>query len=410
MSAVTPARVRVYLDQNVHSHIARGGSEWRKTEYAALLLGKLAGVAEVWISPTHGVETLLCPEHALRRVLAESMLALADGRRMLPDYSTLLVNGFLEFVERTCAEGILGREYPEYYDLTLRQQFLGATAMMALGYPPNPDVMSDIVRLKLEGRWLRAEAGCDPHKWVTQVKDAARNLRLTPNEPRPELTKKTNDEIVADISTFEANASRIEQKDRDAVNGEKGLFARAYGLSDVLQSLDTTFNQLPGDLLFTFNFAKLRSSWPSIVTKLKCLPLPTEPAPDAHVFWMLVELGRSLWREENGGMPAAEIAQEVVLVDYLKRLNERVSEREKRQKQEGGKLPTDSLTFDADHAASALTQAHVFVTRDEILHTSTTSLAAKWEKRMHWKCEIAFTPEQMEEKVLVAAERLKKSA
>src|SRR5579883_1915993 len=178
MSADPPRRVRVYLDQNVHSHIARGGPDWAKTEYAALLLGKLADVAEVWISPTHIVETLLCPASDLRRALAASMLALAEGRRMLPDYSTLLVNGFLAFVERACAEGILGREYPEHYDFTLKQQFLGATAMMALGYAPNPEVVQDITRLKLEGRCLRAEAGCDPHKWVAQVKDAAKSLRL----------------------------------------------------------------------------------------------------------------------------------------------------------------------------------------------------------------------------------------
>ena len=231
---------------------------------------------------------------------------------------------------------------------------------------------------------------------------------LTPNEPRPDLTKKPNDEIVADITQFESKASRIEQKDRDAVNRENALFARAYGVSDVLQSLDATFNRLPGDLLFTFDFVKLRSAWPSIAEKLKCPPVPTEPAPDAHVFWMLVELARSLWRQENGGMPAAEIAQEVVLVDYLQRLNERVSERQKRQQEEQGKLPTDSLTFDADHAACALNQTHVFVTRDEVLLGSSTALAAKWETRMQWRCEVAFSPGQMEEKVLAVAERLKK--
>jgi hypothetical protein len=85
--------------------------------------------------------------------------------------------------------------------------------------------------------------------------------------------------------------------------------------------------------------------------------------------WMLVEAVKCLQDAKNGIVVAAEIAQGVIVGHYAERLNERGRERRERLKSElaAKKLPTDSVTFDADHASLALRRADVFVTQDENL-------------------------------------------
>jgi len=169
--------------------------------------------------------------------------------------------------------------------------------------------------------------GKDPHAWIAAVKTCAEELRLAPVPTRPELAAKSRQELVSEIRGFEAQARRIEKKDRVAVEKERDLVVRAYSIGDVFEALDATFGQLTGDLAFTFDFELLEAEWPAVVSRLKCHPLPTEPEPGPRALLMLEELVRSLWRADNGGVTAARLAQEVLIRDYLDRLNESQGER-----------------------------------------------------------------------------------
>ena len=391
-------KARIYLDQNAFSHIARTKGEWRENPYAQVLK-KHEAIAEVWVSPTHVVELALCPDASLRKRLAEIMLALSSGRRMMRDYGTLVVAGFLAYVESRCAGSISSRSYVEYYDETLKQLFLGALALMAMEHEPNPSVIERVTRMKVESRWLRAEAGKDPHSWVAAVKECASELRLTAGPTRPELAAKTLEGLAAEIRDFEQQAQRIDKKDRVAVDKERALFVRAYAVGDVFDALDSTFGQLPGDLHLTFNFPLLADNWTDVSAQLKCRPLPKEPALDNHALWMLDELVRSLWKPENGGVSAASLAQEALFRDYVDRLNESEKDRNERIKREGENLPTDSLTFDADHAGLALGNINVFVTRDQVLLNSCKTIAKAWAEPLKWQCEPVFSPEQLEKAI-----------
>jgi hypothetical protein len=392
-------KTRIYLDQNAFSHIARAKGDWRENPYAQVLK-KHEAIAEVWVSPTHVVELTLCPDSSLRKRLAEIMLALSSGRRMMGDYGALVVAGFLAYVESRCAGSISSRSYVEYYDETLKQVFLGALALMAMGHEPNPSVIERVTRLKVESRWLRAEAGKDPHSWVAAVKECASELRLTAGPARPELSAKTLEALVTEIHDFEQQAQRIDKKDRIAVDKERALFVRAYAVGDVFDALASTFCQLPGDLLLTFNFSLLANNWTDMSTKLKCRPLPKDPTPDNLDLWMLEELVRSLWKHENGGVSVARLAQEALLRDYVDRLNESEKDRDERIRKEGESLPTDSLTFDADHAGLALGNVHVFVTRDQVLLNSCKTIAKAWTEPLKWQCESVFSPEQLDKSIM----------
>lgn len=392
---ISKDKTRVYLDQNVFSHIAREETDWCDDPYVRVLLRHSAH-AEVWVSPTHVMELMLCRDTALRQRLAGVMLSLCEGRRMMRDYGSVVVAGFLTLVEHWCAGSISSRSYAKYYDETLKQLFLGGLALMATGHIPNSSVIEQLTRMKVENRWLRAEAGKEPHSWVAAVKDCATGLRLTANPARPELAEKTLDTLVTEIRDFERQAQRIDKKDRATVERERGLLVRAYAVGDVFEAISTTFGQLAGDLLLTFNFDHLAAEWASVSEKLRCSPLPKGPAPDHHAFWMLEELIRCLWHKENGGVSAARLSQEVVFRDYLDRLNETGKDREERLSRESGSLPTDSLTFDADHAALALGSINVFVTRDQVLLNSCKTVAKSWADELHWECRSVFSPEQLD--------------
>lgn len=393
-ATATKDKTRTYLDQNAFSHIARTQGDWRENPYAQVLK-KHEDTAEVWVSPTHVVELTLCPDASLRKRLAEIMLALCSGRRMMRDYGTLVVHGFLAYVEAACPGGIASRSYVEHYDEALKQVFLGALALMATGHDPNPEVVARVTRLKVVNRWLRAEAGKDPHAWVAAVKDCAKELRLTTGPARPEVDVKQLDQLVTEIREFEEQAERIEKKDRAVVEKERELFVRAYAVGDVFDALGATFGQLPGDLLLTFNFSRLADEWPSVSAKLKCPLLPKEQSPDSHALWILETLVRSLWSPERG-ISTARLAQEALFRDYVDRLNESEKERKERLAQEGAGMPTDSLTFDADHAALALSNINVFVTRDQVLLNSCKTVAKAWAETLKWECQPVFTPEQLD--------------
>jgi len=176
------------------------------------------------------------------------------------------------------------------------------------------------------------------------------------------------------------------------------MIVRAYAVGDVFEALGATFDKLPGDLLFTFNFAALADVWTTeFVQKRGCAPLPAGKQLLDHSTWMIGEAAKSFWRPENGTIVAAEIAQGVIVGHYLERLNERGRERKRRLEHErkAVQLPTDSLTFDADHASLALRRADVFVTLDANLGEISSKLAAGLAEKIEHKCAVVGTAAEL---------------
>jgi hypothetical protein len=59
------------------------------------------------------------------------------------------------------------------------------------------------------------------------------------------------------------------------------------------------------------------------------------------------------------------------------------------------KLPTDSLTFDADHASLALRHADIFVTQDLNLAEVSDKIAEGLKASIGWRCAVVGDPDAL---------------
>lgn len=384
----------VYLDQNVLSVMARDPGGWRASPYGQVLLKEFPE-AEPWISPSHVVELLLHPVDTERTAMANMMLEMTDVRRMAPDYASEVIEGFVEHLQRSCPNVLVSRTYVDEARTSTCEMFLAALALMATGRTPTGEIVQSVTRAKVEGRWLRAEANANPDDWMNKVEAAAKNLTLVHGDPRPDLTAKSLQQLAAEIRDFE---DRAERGDRERLRKLAPIIVRAYAVGDVFEALGLIFGRFPADVFFTFNFDELAKCWQAeFQWKRKCPPLPRDMQLFDRGAWMLTEAAKSLWDASNGIVVAAEVAQGVIIGHYAERLNERGRERKERLKRERStnQLPTDSLTFDADHASLALRRADVFVTRDLNLAEVSEKLARGLESKIRWRCTVAGDPDAL---------------
>lgn len=402
MSAEKPL---VYLDQNVLSVMVREEGGWKASEYGRILTSEFPN-AEVWISPSHVVELSLHPDAKERSSLASMMLDMTDVRRMAPDYIFEVFEGFLQYLEAGCPNVLRTRAYVDSAANQTSQLFLAALALMATGRQLRSEVIQRLTRQKVESRYLRAEASAEPDAWLDKVEEAAKRLQLVHGDPRPDVTAKSLDVLKAEILAFEDQAVRI--KDRNRLIKLAPQIVRAYSVGDVMEALGEIFGKLPGDLFFTFNFENLEGQWPELVKRWGCHPLPTGTDVDSST-WMIAEAAQSLWRA-RGGVVAADIAQEVIIGHYLERLNERGRERKERLEPERkwDQLPTDSLTFDADHASLALRRTEVFVTHDRNLATIAKRIAKWLATQIKWECAVVSDTKELRDALTRLAARAKK--
>jgi hypothetical protein len=317
MSAEKPV---VYLDQNVLSIMARDSAGWRSSAYGQILSKEFPN-AEAWISPSHVVELLLHPIPAERTSMANMMLDMTDVRRMAPDYASEVIEGFIEHLRKACPNVLASRRYVDDARTSTCEMFLAALALMATGRDPKSEIVVSVTRSKVEGRWLRAEAGADPDDWMSKVEAAAKTLALVHGDPRPELANKSLAELATDIRDFE---ERAERGDRERFRKLAPKIVRAYAVGDVMEALGTIFGRFPEDVFFTFNFDELAKCWQAeFQWKRNCPPLPSGMQLFDRGAWMLAEAAKSLWDASNGVVVAAEIAQGVIVGHYAERLNER---------------------------------------------------------------------------------------
>ena len=383
-AAVAPSW-RVYLDQNILVDLANAPGGWQTSDVGKVLQAH-AG-AQVWVSPAHVVELMLWSDAGGRSKLANVMLDVSDARRMAPEYAYEVVEGFIAHVQTACPQVLSGRQFLDHGSETDKQLFLGTLALLACGRQPSGEVVAGVTRLKVENRWLRTKAATDPQAWVDRIRDCAKNLLLVPHDPLPELREKSLAELAAEVQSFEATSMRLKPAERrKIVNKQMKTIVQAYAVADTLQALNTVFGRLPGDIIFTLDIPRLHEEWSTVVERLGCSELPPD-SDDGHVAFMLEQLSRCLWTSKKG-IAAADIAQEVVLLHFLDRLNERGKDRKERQKRDAGKQLTDSVTFDADHASLALRKMHVFVTRDALLGEICRGIVDRNAARLGWTCNV----------------------
>lgn len=389
VTTVERPSLRVYLDQNILSPMAMHPGGWQASEIGHELAQ--FGRANVWITPAHVVELLLHPNSAQRCTLANAMLDLSDATRMGPDYAYEVMDGFLAYVERACPGAMLSREYLDHARETDCQLFLGALALLACGREPSGAIVRSVTRLKLANRWLRARAGTAPDDWLRRVREGAQQLVLAHPDSNADVAEMSERDLARMIRDAEERAVRLRPEQRRALKRDEDSVVRAYSVADTMDAFNVVFGRLPGDVSLTLNFALLEQNWSRIQRVFKCQELPTS-AGESKEGWIVNELIRGLWHVPHP-VAAADIAQRVLLEHYLDRLNERGADREERLRQERqggehGKLPVDGLTFDADHASFALRRAHVFVTRDRLLHDICRKFVNVRGAQLGWSCRV----------------------
>src|SRR5205823_5957877 len=113
--ASSPKKLLVYLDQTVYGHMLDECPDWKHSKTGSILLqAQKQSVAEVWIGPTHVLETIQCEDENRRQRLALMMLNVIEARRMWWGHEFEILQDLCNFI-KVCV-GPEGFRFPQYLD------------------------------------------------------------------------------------------------------------------------------------------------------------------------------------------------------------------------------------------------------------------------------------------------------
>ena len=379
----------VYLDQSVFSQIVAGvGTNWRRHEFGAVVSTAAdSGKGEVWVSPTHVVETVQADE-ARRRSLAQVMLEMIDSRRMGIGADGQLVREFFEFIER-CAPGGVQRVYVDYHLKTGRQIALGALGLIAAtGTSSAGGIVDQLKKHKAINRLMYARFAADPEGVLKQMIKAVDELGTTPQAPLENFDARTTEDINVEADGLVTKIKGIAKDVRRKLDSNRATVSRAYGASEVARYLRESL-PLPMELALSFRCPRIIDAWPTIhkLSGGESLPKDIVLAPEdkkvASPDVVIPVIRASVRAAARMGLITGTVAYSVILRELQRMVNDK-------------DIPSGSLTFDADHAA-ALTWCSVVVTRDEEFAKSLKTIAAELERSCggQWNPKVCTTSEQL---------------
>jgi hypothetical protein len=273
---------KVYLDQCVVSALAGNEpQDWRTTKIGSVLAGAIAkGSAEVWASPMHVLETLLCAEYAAngkvvpgkktekRTRIAQVLLDLCEGRRMVPSYEFLLVGEFLELLRQLAPECIRTDRIFERLKRDSQMVYAGALALLAaLPGLDRPVAAGPLIRSKLTTQLLHSRFAKDPDGFVEELIKVANKFRLTGDDLFKEVDARPLSDLKDEIDKNLTTPGKLTPKARVALEKNRSMVASAYGAAEIGQCLDAVFSDI-SLVMLTFNTAELKRQWGALCKKL----------------------------------------------------------------------------------------------------------------------------------------------
>lgn len=376
---------KIYLDQCVVSTLAGNEpQDWRTTNMGSILAAAMAaGTAEVWVSPTHVLETLLCADYDAnghvvpgekskkRARIAQVLLELCEGRRMCPSYEFLLVGEFLKLLRQLAPSCIRTDRTFERLKLNSQMVFAGALALLAaLPDLDRPEAATPLIRSKLTTQLLHSRFAMNPDGFIDQLIEAATEFRLTSDDLFHEVDSRPLSDLKAEIEHNLTVPRKLSAKARTALEKKRSLVASAYGAVEIGQCLNAVFGDIY-IMLMTFDTAELKRKWNALCEKLSVnvsMPKNYAMADDiscaAEPSVAVEGLGQFFRHVSRDALLSPQISQHVILGQLEITLN-------------NGEVPTGGVGFDAEHA-SILSHMNIFATTD----TQLENLAKKAAKRM----------------------------
>lgn len=364
----------IYLDQNIYGNILdEQPTNWLAGEIATLLLNaQRSGTAEIWVSPTHVIETAQTTNSDRRQMIATVMLELTEARRMWWGHEFEAVSEFFMFLRAFAPDAI---RWPEYFDQradAARRIWLGALALLAAC--PNLKIDSLVQNLaftKATSRLRHARFAADPDRWIDEMIETVEQ-RKTTNEPKDEFAGMSLEQMQAEIDGLLAKACKLGKKPLQRLNKHRETVARGYGAMEIGGLLPTIFT-MPMEMSLVFDIPHIVERWPEFQKELGCASLPDEVrqadykklAADPRMLYGVIQ--HAIYAASGVGLVSTTLSFQVVLRDIQKCINDKA-------------IPTGGLVFDAGHAA-ALKRFDIFMTADMNFADSLKTMAGVIEER-----------------------------
>jgi hypothetical protein len=365
---------KIYLDQCIYGNLLdEHPTDWGTGEVAAILMSaQQEGRCEIWVSPTHVMETAQTVIPERRRQLALIMLELSAAKRMWWGSDHEAVHEFFAFIETVIPNALRIPEYFRHRVETARQLWLGALALLAAC--PCRDisnVVGQFSRMKTTNRLRHARFGADPDVWVQRMIDTVEHARTTAEE-NDEFDGMSVEEMEFEIDRLASERRRMGNQATRRLQRNRGQLARAYGAMEIGAMLPAIFT-LPMELSFILDVQSIVENWSALQEATHCGGLPAEVqnaapaqlAVNPGLFRTVVQ--RLIYAAASVGLVSTTISFEIVLRELQTSINSRI-------------IPSGGLAFDADHAA-ALPSCSVFMTTDETFATSLRTIAGDLAER-----------------------------
>lgn len=345
---------------------------WHETKIGRVLAeGTARKSCEVWVSPAHVLETLLCADYEpggrlvpsekldKRLRLARTLLDLCEAKRMFPSYEFLLVREFMDFLRQLAPACLRTDRIFKMLERMNQQTFIGILALL-VAYPrlDRPEAVEKVIRSKVTSQLLQSRFTRAPAAFVGQVIECAKEFRLTADDLWKEFDSRPLADLQAEIEANLSAAVKLTGPAKTALQKNKPMIADAYGGAEIGECLNAVFEDFYL-LLMTFDIFALKQNWESIcqrIGKNVSMPKSLALADEAGCMDEKVSaegLGQFFRHVSRGELLSPRIVNQIVIGEIEMCLNK-------------GEVPTGGLGFDAEHAAM-LMNADVFITTDNRL-------------------------------------------
>ncbi|MCB9679808.1 MAG: hypothetical protein H6737_32175 [Alphaproteobacteria bacterium] len=365
---VEPARV--YLDQNVYGHLLDSG-DWKAHELGKELVeGQAAGSIQVWSSPTNAIETAMASDIHRRRCLAEMILTLTDGRRMLAGSDMLTVLAFGQFLNDVTPGAFDTSPFLDREIETSQLIWLGILARLASAFPVElgPGVTASR-RTKRESHLLHHRIAADPDGSVQKIVAAASAIATTTNPDPFDFASMSDEAIEEEIAELKSKLKAPSQATIKLLQQNRAMISSRYGAIDVGGALDAVLGSIPCALQLTFDVPKIVKLWPEYQKKGNVPPLPTaitgappeQQRADHNI--VVAVLNHCIRAAATVGLSITSVGYYTLLRELEVRMN-------------ATGVPTQGATLDVDHATTAFA-VDIIVCHDSMLAANLKTFVAK---------------------------------
>lgn len=366
----------VVLDNSAVNRLADPAGRWSETKLGRLLLSlRETNTALVWANPTNVIEIVLCPDLAKRHTMAIALNSLIEGRRMMPSYTSVIVEEFCKALEHHWPGSIKEWSVIKNVANSSAQLYLGLLGQLAAleNYQSGP--FEDILRCKLVTTYIQSEFVTDPEQMLRIYDECIGGKQLDQvfHQKLLEVDRLPLAELKQRIASNLKQPKRLSSINK--FQQRKYGIAEFYARYEAAKAFDATFEYIE-QILATFALAVVARDWekrnPLLGNREHVEPLD-EPLRKAF----LEEESRAAHMKYSGQIVENLIARYgangLIPIPYLM-MDVYVNELERTLR--APKKVSEGLVLDLDYVAAVI-KSDVFLTFDDKLAATLKSRLPK---------------------------------